>query len=136
MRVVVLLETMWGAETRAAPRFFRINPDNFSGRRLYRLVDRDRSLIVTNCCPEMQCSARLHGVPDPAWVLENLTRLEPFALLLVCGKIAARTYAATGYDAGRRAMELKHPAARTWTNAELNRTAKLIRRKLNVRNSN
>lgn len=101
-----------------APRFFRISPTNHSGRRLYSLVGVEHELLVTNCCAGMQTSARVHGVPDAAYVTENLRRLEPFVLLLVCGAVAQRTYAASGYTSSC-AMPLKHPAARTWTKEEI-----------------
>ena len=128
-RVIALLDSMWGSEKeRRAPRWFRINPFNTSGRRLYKLVGGDVELLVTNCCPMMQVSARHHGKPDPAYVADNLRRLSPFTLLLVCGQVAQRTYYAAGTDVHAVVMMLKHPAARTWTKEELNTT----RRKIDV----
>ncbi len=131
-RVVALLDSMWGeAEAEAerpAPRWFHISPTNFSGRRLYKLVGGDVELLVTNCCPLMQVSARSHGIPDPAYVADNLRRLSPFALLLVCGQVARRTYYAAGVDVRAVVMMLKHPAARTWTKKEL----EITRRKIDV----
>lgn len=118
---------MWGDRKTRAPRWFRINPYNFSGRRLHRLAGAGAELLVTNCCPIMQTSARDHGTPDAAYVAENLGRLEPFALLLVCGAVAQRTYAASGYNIGNaHLLILKHPAARTWTKKELETTARLV----------
>ena len=96
-RVVALLDSMWGETERSAPRWFRISPTNFSGRRLYKLLgDNHVDLLVTNCCPIMQVSAHHHGIPDPDYVAENLRRLAPFSLLLVCGQVAQRTYYAAG----------------------------------------
>ncbi len=132
-RIVALLDTMWGVRKTRAPRYFRINPHNHSGRRLYRLVGAECALLVTNCCPIMQTSARDHGVPDATYVAENLRRLEPFALLLVCGAVAQRTYAASGYNSPTgRVLLLKHPAARTWTKTEITEKAELIRSLLDV----
>ncbi len=129
MRVVALLDSMWGGvqyEGRKAPRWFRINPYNFSGRRLYKLVGPEVDLLVTNCCPVMQQSARNHGKPDAAWVAENLARLEPFGLLLVCGNVARLTYDASGYAGKAPVMYTLHPAARTWTKDDLKSTAEEI----------
>lgn len=126
---MALLESMWGADReRRAPRWFRINPNNFSGRRLYQMVGPDVELLVTNCCPLMQVSARNHGVPDAAYVAENLRRLEPFTVLLLCGKVALSTYCSLNAGVSARALIMKHPAARTWTKEELNTT----RRKIDV----
>lgn len=132
-RVAALLDTMWGSRKARAPRWFRINPHNHSGRRLYKLVGKEVDLRVTNCCPMMQTSARDHGTPDAAYVAENLRRLEPFALLLVCGAVAQRTYAASGYNIGNaHLLTLKHPAARTWTKKELEDTARQVQSLLRV----
>lgn len=124
-KIVAILESMWdwrqmtsGAGYREAPRSFRINPENFSGKRLYRIVGRDADLIVTNSCRELVASANHHGTPDPAWLHENLTLLEPFGVLLVCGKVAQKTFTDSGYVFDRR-LEIMHPAARTWTNAAI-----------------
>jgi hypothetical protein len=72
MNIVALLESMWGwrgySEAGDVIRYFRINPDNFSGRRLYSLIGPSHSLLVTNSCRECQRSANDHGTPDPAWV--------------------------------------------------------------------
>jgi len=127
MRVVALLDTMWGDRECRAPRYFRINPHNLSGKRLYRMVG-DANLFVTNCCPIMQTSARHHGTPDAAWVLENLQRLEPFDVLLVCGSVAAKTYKEAGYlqTYGTQTIHMKHPAARSWTKSELEQMQRRI----------
>lgn len=124
-RVVAVLETMWGGPRGRAPRYFKINPYNKSGQRLYKLVG-DLSLVVTNACREMVSHARHHGKPDPEWLLENLKRLRP-DLILVCGKVAKRTYKKSGYKPdGCKVMFILHPAARTWTKASIKRTTKRI----------
>lgn len=120
MKVIALLESMWGWRGyndpgKEAPRYFRINPDNFSGRRLYRLVGEHR-LLVTNSCRIVQQTANHHGVPDPAWLAENLKFLlgEKSDLLLVCGKIAKETYDQCGFIFPQ-VIYMDHPAARRWT---------------------
>jgi hypothetical protein len=78
MRVVALLESMWGwrgyhSAGEDAPRFFQINPENFSGKRLHRLT-MPCDLVVTNACRTVQESANHHGKPDPEWVKENIAQ--------------------------------------------------------------
>lgn len=122
VKIVALLESMWGwggynDPGEEAPRFFRINPENFSGRRLYRLVG-DANLIVTNSCRFVQKSANHHGTPDPEWVRENLERAQNDGcdLFLICGKIAKATYESTGLNFAN-VLFMDHPAARRWTKA-------------------
>mgnify|MGYP001573210422 CR=1 FL=1 len=140
MIVVAILETMWNwrAQTSAAghrdaPRYFRINPKNHSGRRLYRLVG-DARLLVTNACRELVTRADQHGTPDPAWLAENLARLDdigrrPFDVLLVCGKVAQATFHACDYTPKKaHVMEIPHPAARlVWTREFIEQTTLRIK---------
>jgi hypothetical protein len=131
--VVAILDSMWDwrqATSRAgykeAPRSFSINPRNFSGKRLYRIVGDGVNLLVTNSCRELCASANHHGTPDPAWLRENLKILEPFEVLLVCGKVAQATYAVCGYEFKHK-IEIPHPAARMWTHVMLADAAKRVR---------
>jgi hypothetical protein len=131
-KIVAVLESMWdwrqmtsGAGYKEAPRSFRINPDNYSGKRLYRIVSRDTDLHVTNACRELCGSANHHGTPDPQWLRENLDLLAPFDVLLVCGKVAQATYARTGLDF-QPTIEMPHPAARMWTHAMINAVAQRV----------
>jgi hypothetical protein len=131
-KVVAILESMWdwramtsGAGYQEAPRSFRINRQNFSGRRLYRIVGDGVNLVVTNSCRELCVSAKHHGTPDPMWLYDNLKILEPFDALLVCGKIAQATYISSGYVFARK-LEIMHPAARTWTHAMLDDAAQRV----------
>lgn len=124
MKVIALLESMWGwrglhGEGEEAPRFYRINPENFSGRRLYRICG-DANLLVTNSCRMIQRSANHHGSPDPLWVAENLTTAQRDGcdLFLICGKVAQATYDAAGL-AFPNVIRMDHPAARRWTNEKL-----------------
>ena len=132
-KIVAVLESMWdwrqmtsGAGYREAPRYFRINPENHSGKRLYRIVGNDADLFVTNACRELCGSANHHGTPDAEWLRENLKLLEPFDVLLVCGKVAQATYARSGYEF-ERTIEIPHPAARMWTHAMINAAAERVR---------
>lgn len=125
--IVALLESMWGwrgySDAGDVIPYFRINPDNLSGSRLYRLCG-DHSLMVTNSCRECQASASDHGKPDPAWVAGNLKFLasQKMDLLLVCGKVAKATYEASGFQFPK-VIFMDHPAARRWSNAKLAATA-------------
>lgn len=135
-RVVAILETMWGDEAGEAARFFRISHQNFSGRRLYKLIGSAASLLVTNACRELVTSARHHGTPNPAWLAENLRYLDAahhrIQILLVCGKVAQATYKTCGYLADKAAViEMPHPAARAvWTTTYLDEIAQRIARQV------
>jgi len=124
--IVALLESMWGwrgySDKGDVIPYFRINPDNFSGRRLYRICG-EHSLLVTNSCRECQETANHHGTPDPQWVANNLSFLasDKMDLLLVCGKVAKETYERSGFQFPR-IIFMDHPAARRWTNAALDET--------------
>jgi hypothetical protein len=128
-----------------APRYFRINPKNFSGKRLYGLVGSDARLLVTNACRELVNGPKEHGKPDPVWLGENLRILDGVGgelpaggivpddkwridVLLVCGKVAQQTFKLCGYEpkAGR-VIEIPHPAARqVWTREFIEQTARRI----------
>lgn len=120
-RVIAILEVMWDWRARTsaagfreqAPRWFDINPENFTGRRLHKWLHEFDEFKVTNACPELVSSAKGRGTPSKQWLHENLMALHPFNLLLVCGRVAQETYEAA--DAlGARVIELPHPAARCW----------------------
>lgn len=140
--VVAVLEVMWDWRAKTsragyaerAPEWYRINPTNFTGRRLYSwLGDQGEyfdDLKVTNACPELVTSAKGRGKPDQVWLLNNLSDLQPFDLLLVCGAVAQATYSeeTSWYTRGReRVIYLPHPAARGWTNGGLELAGKTIR---------
>ena len=138
MLVVAILESMWdwrsmtsGAGYTQAPRYFRINPQNHSGKRLYRIVG-DNNLLVTNCCKELVNGPNQHGKPDPVWLAHNLGRLEALGMdcLLVCGRVAELTYEQSGFAAFWHGptIRMMHPASRTWTNELLNAYTAIIRR--------
>lgn len=152
MNVVALLESMWGwggynDAGEVAPRYFRINPDNHSGRRLYRLVGA-HSLLVTNSCRIVQQSANHHGTADPEWVRENIgiLNIDRMHLLLVCGKVAQQTFRkiatipagaieGKAYIAGIGTISflmIDHPAARRWSIEKLDQTQQHIERLLNA----
>ena len=130
--IVALLESMWGwrgySEAGDVIRYFRINPDNFSGRRLYSLIGPRHSLFVTNSCRECQATANDHGRPDPEWVADNLRFLasEKMDLLLVCGRVAKETYQNCGYVAPH-VIYMDHPAARRWNGLMMEQTREKIR---------
>lgn len=142
MNVVAILETMWdwrgqtsSAGYAEAPRFFRINPQNYSGRRLYKLIGSDALLLVTNACRELVTGPNQHGTPNPEWLAENLAEIEvnhaaaaPIDVLLVCGKIAQQTFKQSGYKLKNgRVIEIPHPAARAvWTVEFIEQTKRLI----------
>ena len=119
MKIVAVLETMWGDPGGRAPRYFRINPENNSGKRLYKLVGKSADLIVTNACPERVASAGKHGTPDPVYLRQNLEELERMGwadLILLAGKVAQKTYELSGFKPHSAVViSMPHPAARRWT---------------------
>lgn len=151
--IVALLNSMWGwrgynEPGEEAPRYFKINPDNHSGRRLYSLVG-DHSLLVTNACRTVQSHANAHGKPDGGWLRENLKFLETqkMDLLLVCGRVAQETfrqvssrtnYLSFEFVEGRFKcqgmnkwvgyLSIDHPAARRWSKASIEGTRQEIER--------
>jgi len=148
MNVVALLESMWGWRGYSSEgdviRYFRINPENLSGRRLYRIVG-NHNLLVTNSCRECQATANDHGKPDPKWVESNLAFLkgQGMDLLLVCGKVAKETFLKTSFAPYHRSENghviliepvkhifMDHPAARRWTNEGLDEIHERIERML------
>ena len=132
--IVALLESMWGWRGYSAKgdvvRYFRINHENFSGRRLYRICG-NHNLLVTNSCPECQSTANDHGKPDPQWVRDNLIFLhgQGMDLLLVCGKVAKGTFEASAFQF-EPVIFMDHPAARRWSNQSLDAMHDRIEREL------
>lgn len=139
---VVILEVMWDWNSKTssagyierAPEYFRINPHNLSGSRIYRWLGKPGEyvddVLVTNACPELVSSARGRGKPDVVWLHNNLADLQPFKLLLVCGKVAQATYLqeSSWYQREEeRVVCLPHPAARNWSRDSLAFAGRLIR---------
>jgi hypothetical protein len=116
MKILAVLDTMWDhtQSGRRAPRWFEINPDNASGRRLYKIVG-SHHLRVTNACQYIARNASQHGVPDSEWLQENIRRYDP-QLLMVCGRVAQATWERTRTAPGR-VLLMPHPAARRWSHA-------------------
>jgi hypothetical protein len=132
-KAVVILEVMWdwnamtsgAGYAERAPRYFRINPHNFTGRRLHAWL-KGYDFLVTNACPQLVNSSKGRGTPDKGWLRENLTLLQPFDLLMVCGKVAQATYERQSAN-GARIIEIMHPAARTWNASGINMVSFAIR---------
>lgn len=127
---VAVLDTMYGECYGLAPRYFQINPRNKSGQRLYSLVNGLYHVYVTNACRELVTRADEHGTPDVEWLRENLERLYPIDLLLVCGSVAQDTYALTGLKKGKNilhVLKMPHPAWRGWTALKLEAIKEEIR---------
>jgi len=134
-RTIAILEVMWGDPPKTsmanpnylaqAPRCFRINPQNHSGRRLYTLLGH-RNLLVTNACPQLVDSSRGCGNPDAEWLKESLLELWPFDLLLVCGSVAQDTYGQIDLGYSCRTLYIPHPAARQWSRRDQSFAAAII----------
>lgn len=129
--IVAVLDTMWVGREARAPRYFKINSHNHTGKRLYKFVGPENAhrLLVTNVCREAVSHANRHGKPDPDWLLENLKRLDPY-IILVCGKVAQKAFKECGYMPLRKPIYIQHPAARTWTKKQLRETERRIQKVL------
>lgn len=125
VRVVALLEVMWGDLDDKPLRWFRINPYNHSGKRLISLIGHAQ-FTVTNACPDVVYAANQRGTPCKAWVRRNLKALRP-DVLLVCGKVAGSTFEADMCPLAT-VLTLPHPAARMWSKPLLARTRNRIAR--------
>lgn len=145
-RWLAVLDTFWGWRGHGlgreeAPRYFTINPDNFTGRRLYYLTGEESGCQwCTDACREVVYRASDHGTPDLKWLEANLDkwlgimrkkslrlsdRVETPAIL-VCGKVAQQTYSQLDSKPLERTIYLPHPAARNWTRQALERAARFI----------
>lgn len=135
VNAVVILSVMWDWRSMTtdagyieqAPRYYNINPENKSGKMLYKLLG-NKGFLVTNACKELVRSANDKGNPDPRWLSDNLYTLmvrHQYRLLLVCGKVAWDTYldSRKWFQTGPncRALKMKHPAARDWSKEEIER---------------
>jgi len=134
-RCVAILETMWDwlsmtsrAGYKQAPRYFHINPDNHTGKRLYYFLDDKYSLLVTNVCRELVSGPNEHGKPNKVWLRNNLKRLMPIDLLLVCGNPAKETFAKvrSRFEDIPKIVTMPHPAARMWSKDKLKITRDCI----------
>jgi hypothetical protein len=110
---VVVLEVAWGG----GGRWFRINPQNFTGRRLHSAFG-DLPFVVTNACPEVVGHSSERGTPNASWLRHNLAALRP-RFVLVCGRVAESTFSADMVDSRCVVLFRRHPAARTWTRLAL-----------------
>jgi hypothetical protein len=124
---LVILEVAWGG---GAP-WFRINPRNHSGRRLYDLVGH-RDLWVTNACPEVVATAAERGRPDAVWLKKNIRHMRHLGLipevLIVGGRVAAETYDACGTVLDIPRFDIPHPAWRGWTKDKIAHWKKIIQK--------
>jgi hypothetical protein len=123
-RYLVVIDTMWSDTARKrSDAWFAINPDNHSGKRLYKITNSVfPSVWVTNACPQRTTHATRHGVACPKWLRANLTMLSPRERslpLLVCGVVARAAYEACGYTHDGPVVFMMHPAARTWSKKSL-----------------
>ena len=123
MRVLAILQNMWDdrGSVRTAPLKFRINPLNYSGKRLYKLIGEGEDLWVTNASREVSRKASEHKTQID---LKSLVRvlLEDWDLVLVCGRVAHAAFdqAMTEVpERGTPALKIDHPAARRWSKEKL-----------------
>lgn len=131
MKIVVVLEVMWGMPGDPPRRWFRINPYNHSGRRLINIIGRS-DFIVTNACPDVVYSAKGRGKPDADWLARNLAALKP-DVLLVCGRVAHTTFKYSMVPSSTEVIALPHPAARNWSKAKIVQAQRVIQKAIGER---
>lgn len=130
-KVAAILEVMWGSPSKYAPGWFRINPYNHSGSRLYDLLGH-RDLWITNACDGIVSNPNGRGKPNPKRLRANLARLS-FDLLLVCGRVAQKTldqsdFLISDFDSEKSSIVfMPHPASRNWSLQSIRETRELIR---------
>ncbi len=128
VKIVVVLEVMWGLRGDRPRRWFEINPYNHSGRRLISLVGHEH-FVVTNACPDVVYSATGRGTPSKKWLQANLGFLQPDVLLL-CGNVAQSTFEEF-MAPNAKVLRLMHPAARTWSMESIKKAKRQISRAIN-----
>ncbi len=125
MNIVAVLEVMWGwcGLESAETQWFSINPDNFTGKRLYKMIGEKHDLLVTNACKECVETASGKGIPDPVWLRDNVAQLKTLFkpdLILICGKVPLNTWKLADISLyHERVIVMPHPAARSWTNERM-----------------
>lgn len=78
---------------------------------------------MTNACAEYVKEAKQHGIPNVGYLTHNLKEADErcarygnkIELLLVCGKVAGKTYLDCTYTLNCRTVFMPHPAARRWS---------------------
>jgi len=120
---LVVLDTMWG-NAGDAPRFFKINPENVTGKRLIKLLGHT-NFLVTNVCREQVAYANQHGKPDSKWLQENLAK-GSYTKLLICGKTARECFESLESRPDCETVFISHPADRRWTKAKIEETKNLL----------
>src|ERR1700690_397009 len=72
-KVFILLDTFWGERAgRISPRWYNINPNNYSGKKIYKLTGCNfREVMVGNICKYQVGYSNELGKPDLDWVKSN-----------------------------------------------------------------
>lgn len=119
MLVVALLDSFYTTDPRhhgtPAPLWWHPGDSSVSSRNLRRMVPDGMDILCINSCPYIVQGADAHGKPEPLYVAALLRRLEPFALLLVCGSIAKTTFKQSPYKGTHPVLYIHHPAWRAWS---------------------
>lgn len=131
MRVLAILQNMWDDRpwVHTAPLKFRINPHNYSGKRLYKFVGEGADLWVTNASRQVSRQARVAKTKLDLVSLERVLA-EDWDLVLVCGRVAqgaVRKLETPITERGFPVIEIDHPAARRWSKEKIREVQKRIR---------
>jgi hypothetical protein len=123
---LVILEVMWGPAN-GARNLFQINPNNHSGRRLYKIMP--GRFLVGDACPGIVSSAKERGIPS----VDHLESVFDYAIgrgytlpvVVIGGKIARETFEKMPVKPEiKRVMFIPHPAARAFWTKEIEALAK------------
>lgn len=135
LRATVVLEVMWdwrsmtsNAEyVEQAPKWFTINPNNFTGRRLHWFLGHN-DFLVTNACPELVSSPNHRGTPSKDWLKSNLKEMYDrwkFDTVFICGSVARSIYEHNWLPLVRT-IYMPHPAFRGWNRTTLDEAKRRI----------
>lgn len=105
---------------------FVINPNNYTGKKLYKLTE-GHDLLVTNACPEVFVNVKDKGRTDldrlKLSIIEN-----PYDLYISCGKQSNEACIKIIKDFDDKPLILMpHPASRNLTNALISSVKDAIR---------
>jgi hypothetical protein len=120
--VLAILQSMWHYDAPAkAPLFFRINPRNRSGAKLYKITA-GHKLLVTNSTSVCGTGPDSNAPIDLKFLERAIRRADRMKIdvLLVCGRQAKEAFEQLPEDLRRKPhIIMPHPAARNLTNALL-----------------
>lgn len=129
MKILAILQNAYTDPRRAAllreMLSFTINPQNLTGKKLYRITE-GHELRVANACPEVFHTIRETGKTDIERLKKSVNQFK-YDLYLSCGKQSNEACNQILSDfGGKPIIFMPHPASRNLTNALLDGVKKFI----------